>query len=69
MREISTWPVSRSHEKRPRDSQVESLGGLEADHKFKFGRSLNGQIGWLLALENTAGIITYLTDQIGPSGA
>ena len=39
-----------------RDSDPERLGGLEVEEQFNFGGLLNGQIGRLVALENSPGI-------------
>ena len=36
--------------------EAERLGGLEVDDELELGRRLHRKIGWLLALENTAGI-------------
>ena len=37
---------------RLRDRQPERLRGLEIDHKLEFGRLLDGEIGWLRAIED-----------------
>src|SRR5262249_41225064 len=45
-----------SPEQRQRDRDAERGGGLAVDHQFDPGHLHDGQIGWLLTLENTAGI-------------
>ena len=52
-----------------RHSEAERLGGLKIDDQFVFGRSLYGQIGWLLTLENAVDVFrrsTELVDRSGP---
>src|SRR5262245_36524762 len=39
-------------EHRGRDGEAEGLGGLEVDHERKLGWLLDGQVGWLGALED-----------------
>jgi hypothetical protein len=35
-----------------RNRQADLLGGFEIDHKLKFGRLFDGNVGWLSTLEN-----------------
>ena len=39
-----------------RHGEAERLGGLEVDDQLDFRGLLDRQIGWLLALENPAGV-------------
>ena len=51
--------------------EAKRLGGLEIDHQFVLGRSLNRQDRWLLALEDTidvAGRAPIGVDRIRPVG-
>src|SRR6516162_3319621 len=41
--------------------KAERLGGLEVDDELEFGRQHHRQVGRLLALEDSAGILTNLT--------
>jgi hypothetical protein len=43
-------------QQRNRDGDAERLRGSHIDNKFNLGGLLHGQISWLLALENSAGI-------------
>src|ERR1019366_4955549 len=45
------------HEQRGRNCEAERLGDFEIDHQLVFGRRLHRQVGGLVALENSAGII------------
>jgi hypothetical protein len=58
-------------EQRRRNSKSKCFGGLEIDHQFKFGRRLNWEIGWLLALEDAIDVTgrpPELVDSIRPVG-
>jgi hypothetical protein len=48
-----------------RHPKAERLGGLEVDHKLKFGWLQDRQIGWLGTLENPAGMDAGLAIRIG----
>jgi hypothetical protein len=39
-------------EQRCRHFEAKCLGGFEIDHELVFSRCLQGQVGWLLALED-----------------
>src|SRR6516165_5406795 len=47
--------------KRRRDFDAQTLGGLQIDDQFEFRRQRDWQVGWLLALENPAGVDTNLS--------
>jgi hypothetical protein len=56
-------------EQRWRHVEAESLGGLEIDHQFEFGRQLDRQIGRYLAFEdaiNVTGRATVLVERATP---
>src|SRR5262245_16489869 len=48
-------------EERRRDFDAQTLGGLQIDDQFEFRRQRDWQVGWLLALENPAGVDTNLS--------
>ena len=60
--EQNTAPVHRItsfglQQNRLRDGQPEGLGGLEVDDEHVLGRLLDGQVGWLGALEDLVDIV------------
>src|SRR5262245_9930291 len=46
------------------DFDAQTLGGLQIDDQFEFRRQRDWQVGWLLALENPAGVDTNLSIRI-----
>src|SRR5215469_8465935 len=50
-----------SGEQSRRDFDAQALGGLQIDDQFEFRRQRDWQVGWLLALENSAGVDTNLS--------
>src|SRR5258708_32850141 len=63
--------LSGSRQQRWGDRQVESLRRLEIDNQFVVSRSLNRQVGRLLALQDTiniTGCASELFDSTGPIG-
>src|SRR4029434_887628 len=44
---------------RRRDRKAEDFGGLEIDHELELGWLLDGEIGWLSALEGFVGQVTH----------
>src|SRR5215467_14173057 len=44
-----------------RQVQAECFGGLQVDDELEFSRLHNRKVGWLFALEDSAGILTNLT--------
>src|SRR5262245_55480503 len=46
------------------DFDAQTLGGLQIDDQFEFRRQRDWQVGWLLALENPAGVDANLSIRI-----
>ena len=52
-------------EQRRRHCEAESLSSLEIDNQFEFGRRLHGQLGRILALENSIHIFRRAPKHVG----
>ena len=52
-------------EQRWRHGEADGLGGLQVDDELELGRLQNWQVGWLLTLEDTAGVDAELAVSVG----